>query len=185
MSYAAYRLLQHRFKDSPDAAAILRRFNLLMENLGYDFTYTATDYANGPPAALGNYISEQLIQYGLLDGANEANAYQNVSYQPLNPLLNPNATVTAIKDPNRWQPLGMDIIIDQGGRPLNTPPPFLSPEWGKVIPFALKQEDLSIYRRKGFDYWVYNDPGSPPKVDVEKGGGTSADYLWNFALVSI
>lgn len=187
LSYAAYRLLKYRFQFSPGASVVLPEFDSLMENLGYDINFTSTDYANGSPAALGNYIASFLISFGLQDGANEQAGYANRHYQPINPPMvmafpgNPN-----IANPNRWQPLTLDVFIDQSGNviPINTPP-FLSPEWGQVTPFALKPEDLTVYQRNSFNYWVYHDPGMPPHLDTTSIGGLSEEYKWNFSLVSI
>jgi hypothetical protein len=89
MSYAAYRLLSHRFQNSPAASAAAIRFNLLMQSLGYDVSVTTIDYSSGSPAALGNYLALFLINYGLQDGSNESNDYKNVFYKPVNAPLVP------------------------------------------------------------------------------------------------
>ncbi len=186
ISYAAYRLLVHRFASSPGARGSLNSFRSLMAELGYDRTYISTDYSGGSPAALGNYIAQCLIDFGLQDGANEKNSYANVAYRPLNPPLlptqpgNPN-----IVDANRWQSLSLQVFIDQAGNLIaGSTPPFLSPEWGEVVPFALSEKDLTRYERDGHDYWVYHDPGAPPYLAAD-GGATAGDYLWNFSLVAL
>ncbi len=186
MSYAVYRLLRYRFKNSPGAEESLRTFQRLLVELGYDPSFTSTDYSSGSPAALGNYLAGQLIAFGLEDGSNESHQYGNSYYRPLNPALNPFMTGNpALEDPNHWQPLALRNFVDQSGNPSDGPPPFLSPEWGKVVPFALKEEDLNIYSKDGNKYWVYHDPGPPPMLSVDEGGRTSADYAWNFSLVSM
>jgi len=187
MSYAVYRLLTHRFLYSPGADESLQRFDSLMSALGYNTSITTTDYINGPPAAVGNYIAQCLIQFGLVDGANEASGYGNLHYQPVNPPLiifdpgNPD-----LMDFNRWQPLTLDVFIDQAGNeiPFNTPE-FLSPEWGDVTPFALTENDLTTYNRDGGDYLVYHDPGLPPYLNTVDGSGRSDQYKWGFSLVSV
>ncbi len=68
MSYAAYRVLTHRFAASPGARVSLNRFDELMSELGYGVEFTAT--SGGTPAALGNSIGRGLIDFGLQDGAN-------------------------------------------------------------------------------------------------------------------
>jgi hypothetical protein len=186
ISYAAHGIIAKRFQSSPGALDILARCDQLLAQLGYDKNFTSTDYASGSPAALGNYIAERILEFGLQDGANEANDYANQVYQTVNPPLvtklpgNPD-----LVDPNRWQRLTLDVFIDQSGNviPGNTPP-FLSPEWGEVVPFALTESDLTIKRRDGHDYWIYHDPGPPPFLDTETTGGVSELYKWNFALVS-
>ncbi|MCB0551552.1 MAG: hypothetical protein KDD19_28565 [Phaeodactylibacter sp.] len=187
ISYAAYRLLRHRFRNSPGAAESMEIFYNLFTQLGYDTSFTSKDYSTGSPAALGNYIADNLIAFGFQDGANEQGNYENQYYLTANPPLAPAAPGNPLLlNPNRWQSLTLDVFIDQSGNviPLSTPP-FLSPEWGKVTPFALQPEELTIYQRGGNDYWVYHDPGSPPFIDEVDGGGTSDAYKWNFLLVAI
>ncbi len=184
MSYACFRLLQHRFLQSPGAAQSLASYNALMFQLGYDTNDNSTDYQSGDPAALGNYLASQLIAYGMQDGSNEANNYNIQHYQPVNPALVINlAGNPDIIDLNRWQPITLDLFIDQSGHviPLNTPP-FQSPEWGQVRPFALQASDRTTYGRDGHPYQVYLDPGPPPYVDTVDGGGRSEEFAWNFAL---
>lgn len=186
MSHAAFRLLMHRFQNSPGADSSLPRFENLLQQLGYDATDTSTDYTSGDPAALGNYIAQQLIKFGLQDGANEANGYDNRYYNPINnPLVPVNEGNSTIGFPNRWQPLALDTFIDQSGNPLpGTVPEFLSPEWGEVSSFALTDSNLTTYQRDGYDYQVYYDRGAPPMLDSIPNSNSSEEYKWNFALVS-
>jgi hypothetical protein len=179
MSYACYRILRHRFVNSPGAAAVFPLYDARMAALGCNPLNTST--IGNTPAAIGNRIAAAVIAFGLADGSNEANGHANQSYQPINsPMLpefpgNPNLTA-----PNRWQPLALQFFISQSGFPVPSGyPPFLSPEWGQVTPFALSQQDLTVNQRDGFDYWVYHDPGVPPLLD----GVGAADYRWGFELV--
>ena len=197
MSYAVYRLLEHRFANSPGLGQTLGRINSLMEELGYDTDFTAADYAAGNPAALGNYIAQTLIDFGLQDGSNEQDTYRNLFYAPVNPPLAPTLPGNRdIIDPNFWQPLSLEKFVDQSGNAQpGEAPPFLSPEWGSVIPFALGQEALTLYQREENDYPVYHDPGPPPHIDTQRPGAAarqrpdleldSAEYQWGFALVSV
>lgn len=187
VSYAAYRLLSHRFKNSPGATGSLARFDSLLAVLGYSSSFTSTNYSAGSAAALGNYIAQNLIDFGFQDGANEQHGYAYEHYQPVNPPLIPLLPGNPdILDLNRWQPLTLEIFIDQSGNviPGNTPK-FVGPEWGQVVPFALTAADLTLYNRDGYDYWVYHDPGAPPYIDTTKAGGSSEDYKWTFGLVSV
>ncbi|RLD21188.1 MAG: hypothetical protein DRI69_04770 [Bacteroidetes bacterium] len=186
LSYASYRLLVHRFSNSPDSTNTRNRLNALFASLGYDEAYTDDDYTNGEPAALGNYIANQLIAFGFQDGSNEQNLYENEYYEAINPNLiaekpgNPD-----LIDPNRWQPLALELFIDQSGNIIfGEAPPFLGPEWGQVVPFSLQEEDLTIYTRDNFDYLVYHDPGPPPYLDTNAIGGLSEEYKWGFSLVA-
>ena len=186
LSYAAYRLLMHRFRRSPGATASLARFEALMQALGYDAAYTSIDYRSGSPAALGNYLGQCLIEFGHQDGANEQEDYGNLYYEPVNPPLFPRLPGNPdMVDPNRWQPLALDVFIDQAGNPIpRSTPDFLSPEWGQVTPFALTEADRTVYERDGFDYVVYHDPGAPPAIDTTD-AASSENYTWGFALVAV
>lgn len=182
ISFAAYRMISHRFVQAPGVAAIQADADSLMLALGFDVADTATDYASGSAAAMGNYIADCYISFGLQDGSNEANGYANVSYAPVNPPVEPeNPGNPDIIDLDRWQQISLTLFIDQAGNPVNTIPEFLSPEWGQVEPFALSANDLNVYQRGGFDYYVYHDPGSPPL----SAGPLSDEYKWGFALVSV
>jgi hypothetical protein len=179
ISFASYRLLRHRFASSPGAEQIILDSNALMSMLGHDVDNVSTDYVTGSAAALGNHIAQCYIEFGLADGANEQNDYINTVYQPVNQALEPQLPGNPnIVDLNRWQPLKLEESIDQSGNQISTMPEFLGPEWGQVIPFALSDNDLSIYTRDGFDYWLFHDPGAPPSVESDM-------YKWAFSLVSI
>ncbi len=187
MSYAVYRLLIHRFKNSPAFESMLSEYTSLMNDLGYNPEYTDVDYSNGSAAALGNYIGDQVIQFGLKDGANEANNYSNQYYQPTNaPLVVDEPGNPTITDPNSWQPLTLNIFVDQSGNLIdNGTPEFLSPEWGQVVPFALKEENAKRVTKNDFEYLLYNDPGKPHEISAIKANGLNDPYKWGFAMVSI
>lgn len=185
ISYAMFRLLNHRFASSPGSVNSLAAFSALFNSYGYDDTFTSTDYSTNSYAALGNYLASQIIVFGNQDGANEQNGYANQYYSPVNSslvlkLYEDNASI----NPNRWQPLAFDVFIDQSGHvfPSNIPD-FLSPEWGQVTPFSLKQADLDILNN-GFDSYVYNDPGAPLYIQNSNEDGIDDPYKWHFALVA-
>lgn len=186
MSYAMFRLLKHRFQNSPGYTASLNSFETLLQSYGYDINFTSTDYSTGSYAALGNHIADEIIAFGLQDGSNEQNDYANEHYQPANsPLILDLYEDNDNINPNKWQPLAFDVYIDQSGNtfPLNTPA-FLSPEWGEVTPFALKPQDLQIIN-EGFDCYVYNDPGAPEYIQNSNEDGIDDPYKWHFALVAL
>ena len=188
MSFAAYRLLTYRFKNSPGAKTSLAKFDLIMNQLGYDTSYTSSDYKTGNAADLGNYIAKTILDYGKNDGSNELNNYTNSFYKPINPPLNLFGIdeSTGILDPNRWQPLTFSTFIDQSGNLITgSTPEFLGPEWGSVNPFALTNEMKTNFERDGHSYPVYLDPGSPPQLDTIANTEASDQYKWNFSLVSI
>ncbi len=187
MSYAAYRLLRHRFRRSPNAFATLLAFDNLMDELGYSRDIESSDYQNGGPEELGNYLAQCLIEYGALDYANEEFDYSNLYYEPVNPPLVPRFSGNPdLVNPNRWQPLSLRVFIDQSGNliPGDTPE-FLSPEWGSVTPFALTSSSMSTFCRPEGHYLVYHDPGPPPAIDFEGESYLPDEYKWGFALVSV
>ncbi|MFD2568970.1 FG-GAP-like repeat-containing protein [Pseudotenacibaculum haliotis] len=186
ISYAVYRLLKYRFRNSPHANETSDLLDRVMNQLEYDIHMTNTDFSDGNAAALGNYIAEQIIAYGHQDGARELSGYDNGYYEPINeplaPILPGNST---INDPNRWQSLSLDTFIDQSGNLIaGSTIDFLSPEWGNVTPFALSNVVKQSYERDGNTYHVYHDPGIPPYL----GGSSQAmdeAYKWGFSKVSI
>ncbi len=187
ISYFCYRLLANRFNFSPEGFSFTQRINNKMGDLGYNPAITSTDYSTGDPAALGNYVAQMVIDYGLQDGSYQIGNYGNQVYQPVNQSLVMDSVGNYhLSDPNRWQPLTLDLFIDQAGNPIpfNTPP-FLSPEWGQVSPFALTNEDLTIKQRDNNDWWIYHDPGDPPLLSEDGNGAMSDQWRWGFQLVSI
>lgn len=56
ISFAAYRLLSHRFVNSPGAVESQAKFDALMSELGYKPEITSTDYAGGSPPRSGTTL---------------------------------------------------------------------------------------------------------------------------------
>ena len=187
ISFAAYRLLDHRFKFSPEGYHLVLRMDSLMTDLGYDKNNLSTDYAYGKPANLGNYIAHHIIQYGLKDGSNEQSGYTNLYYQPINkPLIMVKPGNPDVSKINRWQPLTLELNIGQGGHVIHgTTLPFLSPEWGRVKPFAMDTTDLEIKQREGHEWYVYNDPGPPPMMSAEGNDEMSDLFRRGFEMVAV
>ena len=181
-SYAAYRLIYHRFEESPGVSSIRRNANTLMERLGYPVSEASTIVQPDRPDFLGNFIASCYIDMGLQDGSNERGSYENQHYEPVNdPLLPHEPGNPDIEDLNRWQPLTLEEAVDQSGNIVDSTPSFIGAEWGDVWPFALDMEDRDTHDRDGDTYWVYHDPGVPPK----HGDELDDLYKWGFSLVSI
>jgi len=185
ISYSAYRLISHRFSQSPNSEYIINLASFYMNILGYDIENYEISNNTQNAIHLGNYIAQNYIQYGLDDGSNEELNYENQYYQPVNdplsPLLSGNEDII---DPNRWQPLTLNVFIDQSGQITgeNTPP-FLGAEWGNVYSFGLNQEDLTVFSRENNNYNVYHDPGPPPLLN--NSDQESFDFINAFSMVSI
>jgi hypothetical protein len=186
IAYASFRFIQNRYNNSPNYTITYNLINNLMQQLGYDPSITSTDYINGGPAELGNYLAEQIQLYGLTDGSNEAGDYANTYYDQANPPIimsqpgNPD-----IVDPNRWQPITLATSIDQAGNPVLSTPPHLSPEWGDVHPFSL---DTTMYTEKvrdGDTYKVYFDTVTPAYLNMTDSAEWDSFYKWNHTLVTI
>lgn len=174
ISYAAYGVLSSRFVHSPGADESLDSFDVLMESLGYDWTFTSTE--GDSPAALGNRIAQTIIDYGLSDGSNEANEYvDNTGYAPVNEPMIVKLPGTTMVDKNRWQPLSLDFFVAQNGLPLPIDTQtFLGPHWGNVIPFALKKKSPDNPY-----LWSAVDPGPPPQL------GGAGDVQFKRDIVSV
>ena len=151
MSYASYRILSHRFVNSPGKPASQASFDAEMDALGFDRTFESTE--GDSAAAVGNRIAAAVLAYGLADGSNEIEDYKaDNGYTPVNEPLYPALSGTEMVDPNRWQPLSLKFTVTQNGIPLPvTKQTFICPHWAQVAPFAL----------------VPVDPGSPPLLGGE------------------
>ena len=185
ISYAMFRLLKHRFEDSPGSVAIMQEIDDLFLSYGYNPANTSGDYSTGSYAALGNYLAREMIVFGLDDNSYEQFNYPNAFYTPENtPLILELYQDNTGINPNKWQPLAFSTFIDQSGNvfPSETPA-FLSPEWGNVKPFCLVPSDLEILN-DGFDSYVYNDPGPPVYIQNSNEDGIDDPYKWHFALVA-
>lgn len=186
ISFACYRLLKQRFQGSPGAGVSMPYIDSLMSSMGYDANFSSLDYLSGSASALGNYIASEVIAFGFTDGSNQQNGYANLYYEPVNPHLtanfpgNPNMV-----DPNRWQPIYLDEFIDQSGNVITITPPFLSPEWGNVVPFSMDSTLVTTYTRDGDAYHVYHDCGAPPYLDTNSTEGMESLYKWGFLMVSL
>ncbi len=154
VSFAAYRLLKHRFATSPGAAATATALDRLFHELGYDESFVATD--GDSPAALGNRIAAAVIAWGLADGSNEADKYADPTYVPVNPPLVVVDPGTTMDDPSRWQPLSLTVQIGQNGVPIpGNVQVNIGSHWFDVRPFALGRSAPGV---------PYFSPAGPPTV---------------------
>ena len=186
MSYAACRILEHRFNNAPGWPALQSAFPLHLELQGLDPAFTGTDYSGGDGRALGNAIAECYIEFGAQDGANEANDYASQHYVPVNPATQITPyTFEMPEDMNRWQPIEFAIFEDQSSNIIeSTTPEFITPEWGNVTPFSLTEDQATYHLRDGNTYRMYLDPGPPPLWD-DQGSVISDQYANAFAMTAI
>ncbi len=195
ISYASYRLIAHRYRESPGYTDTMSRADALMNHLGYDIHNTKSDISKiVSPSELGNAVADCYIKYGKNDGSNEVwkttinweyGSYSNQYYSPINPSLDMTSTSGGnldIVDWNRWQPLSLETFIDQWGNAIRGwAATFIGAEWGNVRPFSLRRDQQTIHKRDGNSYIAYLDPGFPPQAT----GSTIALWQWNYTLVSL
>jgi len=184
ISFAMYRLIRRRFVGSPGEFEVRQRTAELFDALGHDANIESSDLVTSPtPAVLGNLIADCVVTQGSLDGSNEAGGFTNRRYEPLNPPLDPSSPGNpGLSDPNRWQPLQLDIFVDQSGNATGTPF-FLGAEWAEVLPFALTPDDVTRVERDGIEYPIYLDPGPPVLLGDDP--AANADYLNGHAMVAL
>ncbi|MEE8496930.1 MAG: vanadium-dependent haloperoxidase [Acidimicrobiia bacterium] len=153
ISYAAYRLLEHRYIDAAGASDSIPEFDALMAALCYPTDVTATE--GNDPAAFGNRIAATIIQVGFADGSNELGGY-DAEYQAMNEPLRVASSGATMNDPNRWQPLEIADMVSQNGIVLALgSQEFIGPHWGHVSGFALPD---------GGGDGLPVDPGDPPQL---------------------
>lgn len=139
ISYAAYRVLTHRYGQANGAAQSLTCFDALMRDMGYD---PEDDTLSGTTArAIGNRIGQAIVAATADDGANEASDYQPDSpYVAVNPSLRVELPGAAPIDPERWQPLNLAVAVTQNGIPSEAGDQrYIGPHWGSVEPFAIER----------------------------------------------
>lgn len=161
LSYAAYRVLTHRYAPAVGGAVSKECFTRFMRKLGYDPDAAGTD---GPsPRALGNRIAQAIIGFGANDGANEQQDYKDTTgFSFVNPPLVVEDPGVTLNDPSVWQPLNLAQAITQNGIVTNAGVQgYIGAHWGQVTPFAM-------VRPAGGG--LYHDPGPAPTFGAELRG---------------
>jgi hypothetical protein len=160
MSFAAYRVLLWRYGTVSDLESAKQQLDTTMTSLCYRTDFRDLDGDN--PAALGNRIAAEIIEFGRTDGSLEDERYKDPSYRPANDPLEVAQSGTEMRDPNRWQPLALDKQLSQNGLPIpGQVQTFIGPNWGHVTSFALPPSDSG----------VPIDPGSPPRLGTPSDQG--------------
>jgi hypothetical protein len=154
ISFAAYRVLVHRYSLASGLQETFDQLTEIMAGLCLRPEYTETE--GDSPAALGNRIAARVIAHGRNDGAHEELRYVDPDYEPVNEPLVVEEPGTDMLDPSRWQPLALSEIVAQNGVPQpGNVQRFIGAHWGHVRSFALPHspEGLPI------------DPGPVPELD--------------------
>jgi len=184
ISYAAFRLLTHRFPGigiqpgegkpcQPGAEASLVEFADTLLALGYDPSFTSTE--GDSPAAIGNRIGQTVIDFGLSDGANEGVDLcypDDTGYFSYNANLIFKLPGTSAVQANRWQPLAFDYLVLQNGIIIGSAvQAFVGVGWADVTPFSLTPADRQQPGQEPVDCVPhptaevpYLSPGCPPQL---------------------
>jgi len=149
--------------------------------LGFDKSWNDTKETS--PASLGLRIAQTVIERSMNDGSNEANNYTaNPAYEIRNkplwiqregnpvryfpypnqfalfshPLFLPSNAYCRLSS---WQPLTSGQFPDQIAVEASPYPLFVTPHWGRVVPFA-----MTAFQRSDTKPGVWLDPGEPPRL---------------------
>ena len=160
ISYAAYRVLAHRYAAAAGAETSLDCYNRFMGVLGLDPSDRRTD--RDDPVSVGNRIGQAVVDRFLDDGANERNGYADTSgWTPGNPVMIVDRAGTNVEDPDEWQQLNLGVAETQNGIVLDdSVQGYIGPHWRFVEPFAIEPDP---------ETGLYGDPmGGYPTVEDER-----------------
>lgn len=153
ISYAAYRLLMHRYENQTGGATSVACYDAFMDKLGLDPSDTHTD--GDDPIAVGNRIGQLVIDSYVDDGANEANNYADTTgWTSVNNPLIVDQPGTDVTDPSMFQLLNLAAAETQNGIILSSGvQSYIGAQWGLVTPFAMETPSSGN---------LYHDPGFSP-----------------------
>ena len=185
ISYAAFRIIDSRFNEYGSKGRTIDILVATLEKHKFEINKTDTNYENGSPEALGNYIAEQIILFGKSDGSKEEDRHEPDNYRPKNNNLLPEKPgVDGLISPNHWQPIYINNYIAEKGYDktlkdwnqllIEGNVDFLTPFWGEVESFALPTES-----KEGV---IHFNPGHPPYINTDNQKETEA-FRWGFSLV--
>lgn len=156
ISYAAYRVLHHRYAPGRATNAPISQacFDAFMGVLGYDPTDMTSE--GDSPRAIGNRIGLAIVAMHADDGANEQNNYADTTgWMAVNTPTIVDSPMIALTDPDKWQQLNLFEAATQNGIVLPAGVQgYIGAQWGEVRPFALTTRGAN---------GLYLDPGEPPR----------------------
>jgi hypothetical protein len=137
ISYAAYRVLMHRYATAIGGKVSAACFTDFMRKLGHDPDDTTT--SGDGPRALGNRIAQVIIGFGADDGANEQHDYADTTgFSFVNTPLVVDEVGAHLANPNLWQPLNLAVAVTQNGIDTQAGVQgYIGAHWRNVIPFAM------------------------------------------------
>jgi hypothetical protein len=153
ISYAAYRVLSHRYSKAVGGAVSQACFDAFMDRLGYD--PADENQAGDEPRALGNRIGFAVIDAFANDGANERDNYADPqAFVPDSANLVVDRPGAGTEEPTLWQRLVLAEAETQNGIPAAAGAQgYIGGHWGKVAPFSLVRPAADE---------SYLDIGAPP-----------------------
>jgi hypothetical protein len=169
ISYAAFRVLKARFANAVGGEESLFEFKSIMRAFCYPIRETSR--SGSSPSAIGNRIAAMVLERGLTDGSNEAGGYGNPAYAPVNPPLVLADGGSSMTNPNRWQPLQMEVAVTQNGIAATNLQTAIGGHWGSVDGFGLLDPDGD---------GVSVDPGPQPRL-----GHRETDQMLKDQLVEV
>jgi hypothetical protein len=139
ISYAAYRVLTHRYATAIGGPLSATCFDAFMDRLGFDPADTTSEGTSA--RALGNRIGAAVIAAAADDGANEADNYADPDgYEARNAVLFVDQPGTELDNPSAWQPLNLAVQVTQNGIPIDSGDQvYIGSQWGQVTPFAISR----------------------------------------------
>ena len=140
ISYAALRLLEHRFENAIGGAVSLDCYRRFMDVLELDPDDTHDD--GDDPIAVGNRIGQSIVQAYINDGANESANYEDTTgWTSSNPTMIIDRPGTNVDDVDVWQQLNLGTAQTQNGIVLDDAvQPYIGPQWRDVTPFSLQED---------------------------------------------
>ena len=183
ITYAAYSVAYGRYSQYGSKGRTIDYLHDRMDSLGYNVSSRKTNYEDGSPEALGNYIASYIIELGDNDNSREGNRHESETYKSVNSNIRPDLPGTGLlNNPNRWQPIEIRPYISKKGDDktlkdwnyllIEGNTQFLTSFWGEVFSFALPLSDNNLHF----------DPGNPPLFDFNNSNGSEA-YRWGFQMV--
>jgi hypothetical protein len=136
MSYAAYRVLLHRYSLATGLEETFAELGSTLESLCYRGDFTSTE--GDSPAAVGNRVAAAVIAAGRDDGSLEREHYVDPGYRPVNEPLLVSQPGTVMHDATLWQPLALAKLVAQNGLSIpGSVQSYIGAQWGHVRGFAL------------------------------------------------
>lgn len=183
ITYAAYRVAYGRYSQYGSKGRTIDHLHDKMDSLGYNVSIRKTNYEDGSPEALGNYIANYIIELGDNDNSREDNRHESETYRSVNLNIRPDLPGTGLlKNPNRWQPIEIRPYISKKGDDktlkdwnyllIEGNTLFLTSFWGEVFSFALSSTNNNLHF----------DPGNPPLFNKNNSASSEA-YRWGFQMV--